>query len=165
MSSAEKLVSWALVSWAEAKNSFRETRFVSRSKKLVSWAISRVSWAKVLTSLLTRLVSTDYWWLCRENKKTLTIKSFKLICSRVLISFREHSFREQSKKTRFVNTRLVSTRFVSRGRKLVSWALVSWAEAEKAFYVLRKKNEKTSLKSSSFLQKKIKLKPVLTSIF
>ena len=59
VSRAKKLVSWALVSSAGAENSFRETRFVSRGKELVSWAISRVSWAKVLTRLLTKLVSTE----------------------------------------------------------------------------------------------------------
>ena len=68
------LVSWALVSWAKNKTRFVSTRFVSKKKnsfrehsfreqleKLVSWAISRVSWAKVLTSLLTRLVSGEQW--------------------------------------------------------------------------------------------------------
>ena len=73
----KKLVSWALVSWAtkktrfvstrfvstrfvsSRKNSFREHSFREQRKKLVSWANSRVSWAKVLTSLLTSLVISD----------------------------------------------------------------------------------------------------------
>jgi len=79
VSSAQKLVSWVLVSWAlvswaakktrfvstrfvstrfvsKKKNSFREHSFREQLEKLVSWAVSRVSWAKVLTRLLTRII-------------------------------------------------------------------------------------------------------------
>ena len=64
-------VSWKLVSWAAQKNryvscSWVKIRFVRKPKKLaswaahefklVSWAISLISWAKVLRSLFTGMV-------------------------------------------------------------------------------------------------------------
>ena len=106
-----KIVSWTLVSWASEENSFREnsfrkhsygekknrgTRFVSRPRKLVSWALVKIRFGSNFRSLVIKstheFAHKEFFFYPCETQKCLRKPFFTLFpeFSRVIFFFYAH---------------------------------------------------------------------------